>query len=349
MAISDFLTFALDQASNIMLQPDWEVTPARQRGFSRGLAKSAEVNKAIRQAAFMSATLAQFVVNMTGEDQLDDGDLAAAVERLHRAVGRAIRIKLTAPLDLYVAIGGSDTAAGTSSILPLATMQGAWNLLGNVYDLGGYMVTVHVAPGTYNTPLSCTGMLPGSATGGGGSVLFIGDLDDPSNVIVNVAGNAISTLSTARIAIQGMELRAANGTCLYADYNSEITFGDIHFGAANYHMVAQNSSNIINVGRPYAIVGDALTAHMEAFSGSSITTINMTCTIAGVCHTVNFATAYSSGHIFAIGAAYLNPSNLVIGGRYSADMNGTIDTASGNPAFFPGTVAGAVSRGGQYA
>ncbi|WP_197342291.1 hypothetical protein, partial [Escherichia coli] len=51
-------------------------------GFTAGKASSAQVNKAIRQASFIAAALAQFVSDKTQRDVLDNGDLPGFVELL---------------------------------------------------------------------------------------------------------------------------------------------------------------------------------------------------------------------------------------------------------------------------
>jgi hypothetical protein len=51
MAKNDFKPFATGAGANVMSQADWEALPALLSGFTAGKASSAQVNKAIRQAA----------------------------------------------------------------------------------------------------------------------------------------------------------------------------------------------------------------------------------------------------------------------------------------------------------
>ncbi|WP_419058422.1 phage tail protein, partial [Kluyvera georgiana] len=94
MAQNDFKPFAIGSGANVTSQADWEALSALVTGFQSGKASSAQVNKAIRQASFISAALAQFVSDKNGADVLDDGDLpgfvtdfisAVAVQSLTRA------------------------------------------------------------------------------------------------------------------------------------------------------------------------------------------------------------------------------------------------------------------------
>ncbi|EPC2207372.1 hypothetical protein ACRXS9_005481, partial [Escherichia coli] len=71
-----------DRNANVMSQEEWEALPALLSGFTAGKASSAQVNKAIRQASFIAAALAQFVSDKTQRDVLDNGDLPGFVELL---------------------------------------------------------------------------------------------------------------------------------------------------------------------------------------------------------------------------------------------------------------------------
>jgi uncharacterized MAPEG superfamily protein len=53
-------------------------------GFQSGKASSAQVNKAIRQATFVAAALAQYMTNKTGQDVLDNGDINAFITKWQR-------------------------------------------------------------------------------------------------------------------------------------------------------------------------------------------------------------------------------------------------------------------------
>lgn len=73
---------AIGANANVTAQADWEALEALATGFQSGKASSAQVNKALRQASFITAALAQFVSNKSNSDVLDDGDLAGFIEKL---------------------------------------------------------------------------------------------------------------------------------------------------------------------------------------------------------------------------------------------------------------------------
>lgn len=87
MAKNDFLPFAIATGANVMSQDEYSELPAVSTGFVSGLASSIQINKAIRQGTVMASILAQFIVDNTGNDVLDNGDTAPILALLNQAVG----------------------------------------------------------------------------------------------------------------------------------------------------------------------------------------------------------------------------------------------------------------------
>ncbi|WP_252150127.1 phage tail protein [Escherichia coli] len=122
MATNNFKAFALDPNANVTSQAEWEALPALLSGFTAGKASSAQVNKAIRQASFIAAALAQYTANKSGLDVLDDGDLNGFIAKMSAAFGKdfqALDATLTALAGLTTGANklpyftGTDTASQT--------------------------------------------------------------------------------------------------------------------------------------------------------------------------------------------------------------------------------------------
>jgi len=88
MATNNFKPFATAANANVVSQADWEALPALPSGFTAGKAASAQINKAIRQASFIAAALAQYTANKSGSDVLDDGDVAGFITKMQTALGK---------------------------------------------------------------------------------------------------------------------------------------------------------------------------------------------------------------------------------------------------------------------
>ncbi|WP_310727008.1 hypothetical protein, partial [Burkholderia multivorans] len=86
MANNNFKPFAAAGGANVMTQADYEALAALLTGFQSGTAQSAQLNKVWRQSSIMSAVLAQFIVDLTGQDAIDDGTTTTLLANLKTAV-----------------------------------------------------------------------------------------------------------------------------------------------------------------------------------------------------------------------------------------------------------------------
>lgn len=145
---NDFLVFGGAGGANVINQATYAALGARIAGFASGVAQSSQLNKVWRQSSIMSAVLAQFISDRTGQDVLDDGTIATILANL----------KLSA-----AAVNGD--VAKAFSVAP-ATLSTHAMQLGQA--VGRYLGTrVFTASGTY-TPTAGTNSVVVEVMGGGG-------------------------------------------------------------------------------------------------------------------------------------------------------------------------------------
>lgn len=86
MATNEFLPWATAGGANVTSQADYAAAAARLAGVVAGTASSALANKTWRQAAFIASVIGQLVADHSGGDALDNGDAAALLLGLERAL-----------------------------------------------------------------------------------------------------------------------------------------------------------------------------------------------------------------------------------------------------------------------
>lgn len=122
MPTNDFKPFATAGGANVSTQAEYLALAALSTGWQSGKASSKEINKAVRQATFIAAALAQFVSDKGAVDVLDDGNLAGFGTNLIAALNQTSQ-PLDATLTALAALvgaanklpyfNGADTAALT--------------------------------------------------------------------------------------------------------------------------------------------------------------------------------------------------------------------------------------------
>lgn len=86
MKKNEFLPFGIAEGANVLSPEEYQYLPSRQNGFVSGVARSAELNTVWRQSSIIAAALAQLIVDVEGEDLLDDGDFIAIRNRIEKVI-----------------------------------------------------------------------------------------------------------------------------------------------------------------------------------------------------------------------------------------------------------------------
>lgn len=93
MAENNFKPFAIASGANVVTQAEWEALIALATGFTAGIARSGQINKALRQSTVMAHVLAQFIADTSNSDVLDDGETDTLLERLKTHIVTSVNDK----------------------------------------------------------------------------------------------------------------------------------------------------------------------------------------------------------------------------------------------------------------
>lgn len=261
---------------------------------------------------------------------------------------------LTANSTLYVngTTGHDVNYNGTAAVVsgvngPFKTIQRAINEAFKYGPSATYGITVLVADQTYLEAVTWP-LVPGPA------ITVDGNAVTPANVHVNSTGlgstfgvngpnvgtvkNLKWTSATANQA--GVGANGAGATLNTLNTESGVCTSWCFLG---------NGGGAVNIGthKFTANVGYAFASYRNGtinLNGSTAYTISAAIVVT------DFALCVAGGQIEVPATAtptFVNPGN-VTGRRYNANLNGVINTQGAGVNFFPGTVAGVTSTGGQY-
>jgi hypothetical protein len=271
---------------------------------------------------------------------------------IDRATGRpsfpegvaGFRELLSANRTYYVRTTGSDGNDGLTSGTAFLTIQKAVNTA-LALDMSIYSVAIDVGPGTFAE----------------GNLLTVNG-NGNARITIQGAGYAQTTISGVNYGVQAtygvvLTLKDIDITAgiigLTANYGAVVNLaGTVQFsGGGSYLIAASNGANVVAVGGTVRINADT-TYIVNVNSIGAVQFAVATVVIAkniSVGATIN-ATELGVVRCTASSVTWDVSAGTVTGQRYRASLNAVIDTiTAGGGSYFPGTVAGSVSTGGQYA
>ncbi|AOJ93306.1 hypothetical protein WK22_10515 [Burkholderia multivorans] len=244
MAINNFKPFAVGAGANVMTQADYEALAALLTGFQSGTAQSQQLNKVWRQSSIMSAVLAQFIVDLTGQDAIDDGATATLLANLKMAVQAQSAAVVGQTRNLVMSV----TAASTSATLTADEIVVGTALGGQKYLLKQFSNTINLA-----------------TTGAGG--MDTGTAPTSGNVAIYAIFNP-TTGATALLAQDASTLRSNvyTGANMPSGYTA----------SALVSVWGTNSSGQLNVGyaRDRTVYGTSTQAFSTSTPQSSFTRVS---------------------------------------------------------------------------
>jgi hypothetical protein len=265
--------------------------------------------------------------------------------------------KLTAPQHYYVNTAtGSDNNNGTSTGTAFKTIQRAVNQ-SSAFNLNGFSVTISVADGTYGKIF-----LP--AVNGTGSIFIQGNSAIPGNCIIHSNAGAAVTFAGSPYYMDGFRFESdapdpagsSPGVGIWGvGGNLQLCPGGgtaVEFGvcAEAHILLAQSVLSI--AGGTVRIAGNS-PRHIMSSNGSwcftgPTTASRPTLVIpAAISMSGSFIFATAGATATVLYAGFSGAAN-VTGAKYAADTNGVIQTGGSGINYYPGSVAGSTSTGGQY-
>ena len=276
--------------------------------------------------------------------------VSASAARTTLGLASVPREVLTANRTYYVRTDGSDSNTGLANTSGGAflTIQKAIDVA-VALDLSIYDVTIQIGAGTYSSVGNELKSIVGS-----GKIIIVGDETTPANVTVTQTGSPTNSQGCfyafgvqGIYSLRGMKLTSATaaGYGINISGGSRVEFQNMNFGAITiYHVRAVDGATLEVTGN-YTISGGAV-GHVVA-SSSIVRCQSRTITLSGTpAFSGQFANATAAGYYIA---SILTFSGSATGPRYSATLNGVINTAGGGASYFPGDSAGSTATGGQYA
>lgn len=260
---------------------------------------------------------------------------------------------LQANYEIYVNVNtGSDTlydgsqaTVGTAGHGPFKTIQHGVDVASKL-NANGFVITIHVADGTYPETVSITNVTNGGLTIRGNvttpAACQITGIS-PYATIIGVRGVGVA------VWLEGFKLVNVNGPYLMtSQISSLIAFQNMDFGfCQSVHLLCD--TGIMNVQGNYTISGNCQYHIICQYSNFVLTPSGYnTVTIVGGAQ-LGTTFAWATG----IGFIRCNTRTNFVGGyasgsKFFVNANAVIDTGNAGVNFFPGATPGTVQTGGCY-
>ncbi|WP_118985388.1 phage tail protein [Photorhabdus sp. CRCIA-P01] len=121
---NDFKAFSISNNANVISQEKYEQNQGLQTGFSPENVPIHLLNKVLRQSSTISSVVADFIATGSGNDVLDDGNVAKLTDQLNKAIEQKITTDIPSAsltqkgvVQLTNVIGNSDTLAATQKLV----------------------------------------------------------------------------------------------------------------------------------------------------------------------------------------------------------------------------------------
>ncbi|MDB6368737.1 tail fiber protein [Photorhabdus bodei] len=121
---NDFKAFSISNNANVVSQEKYEENQSLQVGFPPDNISTHVLNKALRQSSTIATVIANFIATQSGDDVLDDGDIAKLTSKLNQALKQKVTAEIPdasltqkGVVQLTNEIGNNDTLAVTQKLV----------------------------------------------------------------------------------------------------------------------------------------------------------------------------------------------------------------------------------------
>jgi hypothetical protein len=312
------------------------------------------------------------IVRATDQAPLDLGDISAWALLAYGFDGAKFQmvwsqrqpgapIYLVAPRVYYVnAATGNDTFDGQAAAVgnghgPYQTIQKAADQIG-LYNMNKWSITINVADGTY-------AQFRVPAINGAGYVFFNGNISNPGAVWVKgTTASAILCMAEGYCFFNGFKVSNTGAETpgdwccgVYAGGPGTICYLEsMEFGQCVGPQIGVGRGASVGNTDPHSPwkVSGGGASFVRAFGGSIGRNASAGPDVfftAGFNYTTAFCHAGYNASTLLIWGATSGAYASCTGMRYAASENSTISVSGGGPNYYPGTIAGILSTGGQYA
>lgn len=253
---------------------------------------------------------------------------------------------LTANRICYVRKTGSDANDGLASGTAFLTVQKAIDAA-LALDMSIYSVTIDVGPGTFNE-----GSRLGVTGNGNARITVQGAGYDQT--AISGSGYGISASGGVSLTVRDVDV-VGNQICITAGLGAVIYLaGTVQISGGAARLIQATSGATIQIAGAHTIRLNSDSAYLLYADQGGYMIIAAGVTMKTTGARSFSATVKSSGAsvitVTASQVAWDTTDGAISGARYSASLNGVINTVTGGGAsYFPGSANGSVSTGGQYA
>ncbi|NHB93796.1 phage tail protein [Photorhabdus cinerea] len=121
---NDFKAFSISDNANVVSQEKYEGNQSLQTGFPPDNISTHLLNKVLRQSSTISSVVADFIATRSGNDVIDDGNIAKLTAQLNKALEQKITTDIPSAsltqkgvVQLTNVMGNSDTLAVTQQLV----------------------------------------------------------------------------------------------------------------------------------------------------------------------------------------------------------------------------------------